>query len=48
MALPFENYTVATLVPPFLFWIFKGDLKMKAYAKFNNGFLSVRYILNGL
>ena len=32
--------------PPFLFQIFKGELRMIAYAKFN-GFLNEGYILNG-
>ena len=33
--------------PPFLLWIFKSDLTMIAYAKFN-GILTVGYFLNGL
>ena len=34
-------------VPPFLFWVFKGDLTMIVYTKFN-GFLTAEYFLNGL
>ena len=32
--------------PLFLFWIFKGDLTMKAYAMFEE-ILNVGYLLNG-
>ena len=32
---------------PFLFWIFKGDMTMNAYPKFDE-ILTVWYFLNGL
>ena len=57
MALPFANYIVfdfgatyfdgSTGDPPFLFWIFKGDLTIKACARFDE-FLIAGHFLNGL
>ena len=39
--------TAVLVIPPFLFYIFKGDLTMKACARVNE-VLNAGYFLNGL